>query len=385
MFRLSYYVFVVAAANGARLPPRDNYGARTTVGAAAQASDTVSWPYVPPSGLAQSSQLPIEWVYITEYTTVYATPTSGVQGTINATTTLTSKTATCVGRSSKSDKLSGSSTSTVSWLQYGPGLPGPAPSSNPYNASILTPNPLAPAGPTNVPPSSSSYVPTTSYISFPVYSSSPSAIQSQRPESSTELVIVPITPSMPVESSTAIVIVPIDPTQYTISDIHLARATHVHHQGFQQLDEGSALRQRNDADTNALHSESDKHSTTTRTTTLETTMTTDKLPSFVLVSRTRRSATSTHTSANISSKASSKKPTVTHTPSPTSGHYDSEDAVITSIIPLNHHCPYPYPGGVCGPPKTTLLTKTKPDTPLTTAKQDKPKYSGWCAYPGQMC
>jgi hypothetical protein len=149
------------------------------------------------------------------------------------------------------------------------------------------------------------------------------------------------------------------------------------------LDGGSGLRKRNDADTNALHSEPDGYSTTTRTKTLETTITTDKLPSFALVSRTRISTQSTRASANVSSKTSSK-PTTTHTPSSTSST-DSEDTVVTAIIQPNRHCPYPYPGGVCGAPKTTLVTTTKADKPETTAKENKPTSSGWCAYPGQVC
>jgi hypothetical protein len=112
----------------------------------------------------------------------------------------------------------------------------------------------------------------------------------------------------------------------------------------------------------------DDYSMTTSTMTLRTTVTTDMLPSSVLPSRT----------SQFTGPAPDNPKTTSIPKSPTISHADT---ISMSVMPSNGHCPYPYPSIHCGAPRTTLLTRTTSHkVPMTT--KDKPSAS-WYPYPGQ--
>jgi hypothetical protein len=312
-------------------------------------------------------------------------------------------------------------------VPYGFGLPGPAPSSFPYDAGvpivslvttpdaaitsavaatslpqypespaapsvghstdIPTPSPLPPASsaramckrkapkPSPYDPSSQATLtppaPTlSSTASTPL--SVPHFTYNPLPKSSPVL----STTSTPImsDASTAVVIVPITPTP----DIPMANTPdqpyQVHGQRewtpWKRADESGieallAHKHEKRADEFGLH----ETSTTTSTTTIETTVTT-RMP----VSRTSKLASA---SADISKTTQS---------SPTSETAGVE--AITSLLPLDAACYYPLPGLACRPQKTTLITKTRgaktTDAKTSEAKPEKTQ-KAWCAYPGQKC
>jgi hypothetical protein len=136
------------------------------------------------------------------------------------------------------------------------------------------------------------------------------------------------------------------------------------------------------------------------TLTLKTTIETSALPSFELVSPTRKASPTS--SAAKSSKVSNapapstSKSSVTVTASSQSGGPTSAPTYA------DKRCPYPYPGIKCDGKKSTLETKSsrKPETtmmenkptsttmankPTSTEMKNKPTSSSWCPYPGQKC
>jgi hypothetical protein len=399
-----YYIIFFAAVNAARNRRHDgDCAAPTTAAAVVQASSPVPVPSIQSSNPMPSVQSSnpvlsaqpsnptthVEYVYITEYTTVYptstppATPSPNMIGTSNL-TTLVSKTKACSARSSNSTGMPlsighhSSASLSGTLIPYGSGLP--ASSSLPYvpgvsitslhptpdfAASSLVgatslpqypPSPVAssvgqsPATPSPSPsPTASSAckrkTPAATSAQTPL--SIPHFMYDPLPESSTAPAIPPTSPTMP-PSSTAIVIIPITPTP----DILLANT---HHQPKGQWEWSPWKR----ADEFGIHN-TDETSTMTSTTTTEVTVTT-RLPSV----RSTKTKEAKSTSANASK--SKQMPTSTPTAD-----------VVTSISPPDLDCYYPYPGGVCGPAKTTLVTKTKAPKPETTQ-------TSWCAYPGQEC
>jgi hypothetical protein len=134
-----YYALFFAVTNGARFPRHDDQCGLlcTTTTAVVQAFNPIPMSSVQVSGPGPSSQLPVEYVYITESTTVSSTPTPDTPGTSNLTTTLASKTAARTGRSSNNNNnLPSNAARSTSWLQYGPGLPEPARSSYPSISGV---------------------------------------------------------------------------------------------------------------------------------------------------------------------------------------------------------------------------------------------------------
>jgi hypothetical protein len=111
MPRISYCIFLVALVSGARHPRHaDSCNAKTTANPASITAGPTA----------------IEWVYVTEYTTVYPTTPSAVASLSNA-----------KDSSSKQYSAMGSSSavSQSEFIQYGSGRPGPAPTSSLYNSS----------------------------------------------------------------------------------------------------------------------------------------------------------------------------------------------------------------------------------------------------------
>lgn len=68
-----------------------------------------------------------------------------------------------------------------------------------------------------------------------------------------------------------------------------------------------------------------------------------------------------------------------------------EPVVHMSIVSADPRCPYPFPGIYCGKPKTTLVTETRIGEafptimPPSTMQTGEPKGDGWCPYPGRSC
>jgi hypothetical protein len=399
MYSLPYCILFFATVNAARVRRHDgDCAAPTTAAAIVHASNTVRVPSNQPSNLVISVQpsnptTHIEYVYISEYTTVWPTPTPedqvtpspNVIGTSNL-TTLASQIKACSARSSnstgkpsRSGQYSSASLSR-SLIPYGSGLPAPSfllyfpgvliasmqptPSVAVSSLAAVTSLPQYPSSPaaasvgqsTNTstpsppPPASSAHSyckrKSTTPASAEIPLSIPHFTYDPLPESSTAPAVKPTPPTMP-PSSTAVVIVPITPTP----NILLANTSP---QPYGQWEWSPWKR----ADEFGIH-DTDETSTMTSTTTTEVTVTT-RLAS---VSRTSKLA--------CTSADTSKTPQTLPTSTPTGD-------VLTSVLPPDIYCYYPYPGGVCGPAKTTLVTKTKAVKPESTQ-------TSWCAYPGQKC
>jgi hypothetical protein len=424
MFGLSYCILFFAATNAARLRRHGgNCTAPTPAGAIAQASNTVPVSSLQSLNPAPSSQPQVEYVYITEYTTVYpsttpealiSTPISNVPGT-GGLTTLASKTKACsarfrnsTGMASSSGQYSGASLAG-SLVPYGSGLPGLAPSSFPYDAGVpiaslvTTPDaaissavaaislpqyPESPAAPsvgqsTDVPtpsppppassaramckrkaPKPSPYNPSSQVTPSPLAPTLSSS--SSTPLSVPHFTYDPLPESSPALSTTPTTIMSDASTAAVIvpitpmPNVPLANAPDQPYQVHGQWKWTPWKR----ADEFCLH----ETSTTTSTTTIETTVTT-RMP----VSRTSKLASA---SADISKTTSIPA-------SETAGV-----EVILSLLPLDAACYYPLPGLACRPQKTTLITKTR-GAKTTDAKTSEAKpemtQKAWCAYPGQEC
>ncbi|KAF2474631.1 uncharacterized protein BDR25DRAFT_311089 [Lindgomyces ingoldianus] len=110
----------------------------------------------------------------------------------------------------------------------------------------------------------------------------------------------------------------------------------------------------------------------------------------------RKSLSATHSNTMFKPKELSNP---NPTPTPRSSHirapsFKASSALLvgsTVVIGEGAHCPYPYPGELCGKgaAKTTFVTATKtkaqkPTSPATR-KGEKLESTGWCPYPGQKC
>ncbi|KAF1920174.1 hypothetical protein BDU57DRAFT_5615 [Ampelomyces quisqualis] len=367
---------------------------------------------------------PVDWVYITEYTTVYPTPTLyTVQGIGSLKSTPVSQNGACTVHSHKSHGNSSISlslpTSFISspsivnsssiWIRYGSGLPGSATPSPDFKAistssfslqnsqviistTVLNRSSLARSfvwpKPTSLSPSAA---PSPTSILAPrasssiVYSRSMSAVTSSAripvaasaSQRTMSIQVLSPTSSMP-GSSTAVVIVPITLIQPLAMDNMLARASRLPIIFARAHDEARADR-REDATLETEPADGDEYSTTTSTTTLETTIMTDKLPT----SRTsRKSSKSTRTTAKVSktsmSSAASRTPSSVSSPAS-----NLSDAVL--VLPTPGRCLYPYPKQSCRDAMKTLATSTKVDQSATTKEKTRPEASKWCPYPGQDC
>jgi hypothetical protein len=399
MFKFFSSVVFVAQASGALFPHLSDHGADVTSTLVASSISTSTGTVV-----NTSSKLPVEWVYITEYTTVYPTPSSitaslSVQAIQNTTRLHRPKLSAYVGellsgaqQSAYASNPADSETTLLSvtfttpyvplntaCLTCGPGIPASASSrsstslgsslkesSSPMQStwnrtsgqagtpatsnsalcpdysfasqslcvypnitsSIINPSSLAPIAPlTSSPPPSSASTPTI-------------LNSSQTPDP----INIPSPPAMPSESTPAVVIVPITLTP----PLPVALAY-------------PALQKRHNSDDDEPDDAPSDDTTITSTTTRKTTIT-------------------------VSSVISSARPTLTtkfSRPSnrpQTSPSSSSAAAVITSLLPPDARCPYPYPGVQCAQ-RTTLVTKSTSTSTKAKAKET----TKWCPYPGRVC